>query len=65
MKAASLLDAKLKLINHTAKFRYASYDKGVATVDKNGKITAVGKGKCTILVFAPNGNPKKVTVTVS
>ena len=63
--SAVSVNKKLKLINHVERFRYRSYDNGVAKVDKNGKITAVGKGTCTILVFVPNGNPKKVTVTVS
>ena len=50
--------------SHAARYRYASDDKTVATVDKNGVITAVGKGTCHIYVYAQNGTSKKVSVTV-
>ena len=50
---------------HAAEFRYASSDKKIATVDKNGKITGVAKGSCTIYVYARNGYAKKVKVTVN
>lgn len=49
---------------HAAEFRYASSDKKVATVDKKGKIKAVGKGSCTIYVYSRNGYTKKISVTV-
>jgi uncharacterized protein YjdB len=49
---------------HVAKFRFLSYDKSVATVDKNGKITAKGTGECVIHVFAHNGLTQVVNVTV-
>ena len=49
---------------HAAEFRYASSDKKVATVDKTGKIKAVGKGECIIYVYSRNGYTKKITVTV-
>lgn len=50
--------------SHVATFRYASSNTKVAKVDKNGKITAVGKGTCYIYVYAANGLAKKVKVTV-
>ena len=50
--------------NHAARYRYASDNKAVATVDENGKITAVGKGTCHIYVYAQNGTSKKVSVMV-
>ena len=59
-----LQDSKKKGVEHVAKFRYQSTNKAVATVDANGKITAVGKGKCTIYIFANNGKLKSVKVTV-
>lgn len=67
IKASTVLVDKNKkqLTNaHTTEFRYATSDKNVATVSKKGKIKAVGKGKCTIYVYARNGHAKKVTVTV-
>ena len=69
----SKIQAKVVLVNpakkqlsdaHAAQFRYASSDKKVAMVDKNGKITAKAKGTCNIYVYAKNGYAKKVTVTV-
>ncbi len=58
-KRKSLSDA------HAPMFRYASTNKKVATVNKKGKIKAVGKGQCYIWVYAKNGYGKKVKVTVS
>ena len=49
---------------HAAEFRYASSDKNIATVNKNGKIKGVAKGTCTIYVYSRNGYAKKVSVTV-
>lgn len=50
--------------SHTAHFRYVSSDKSVATVSKNGKIKAVGKGTCDVYVYGKNGCGKKIKVTV-
>ncbi|SEL56060.1 Ig-like domain (group 2) [Butyrivibrio sp. ob235] len=50
--------------NHAAKFRYKSTNKSIATVDKNGKVTGISAGKCTIYVYSKNCLAKKVTVTV-
>ena len=49
---------------HAAKFRYASSDKEIATVDKKGRIKGVKAGKCDIYVYALNGFQQKVSVTV-
>ncbi len=49
---------------HAKQFRYASTDKKVATVSAKGKIKAVGKGSCTVYVYARNGYAKKVNVKV-
>ncbi|MCI5501561.1 MAG: Ig-like domain-containing protein [Lachnospiraceae bacterium] len=49
---------------HAKEFRFASSDKKVATVTEKGVIKAVGKGTCTIYVYAKNGYAKKVKVTV-
>ena len=51
--------------SHAAKLRYLSTDTKVATVSKSGKITAKGKGTCTIYVYAVNGARKAVKVTVN
>ena len=58
-------DSNKKLLpkGHAAKLRYATTDKNVAYV-KNGKIVANGKGNCTIYVYAINGFPEKISVTV-
>lgn len=55
---------KLPLFGHTAKFRYDISNKKVATVSKDGKITAKGKGTCYVYIYAVNGCAKKVKVTV-
>ncbi len=49
---------------HAKQFRYATTNKKVATVSARGKIKAVGKGSCTIYVYARNGYAKKVKVKV-
>jgi len=49
---------------HGRQFRYASSDESVASVDKNGKITAKGSGTCYIYVYAKNGYARKIKVTV-
>lgn len=55
---------KLPLFGHTAKFRYDTSNKKVATVSKDGKITAKEKGTCYVYIYAVNGCAKKVKVTV-
>lgn len=49
---------------HAREFRYDSGDPSVATVSKSGRITAKGKGKCVVYVYARNGFVQKVNVTV-
>ena len=49
---------------HTAHLRFASDNREVVKVDKNGKITALKKGTCKVYVYAKNGCTKAVTVTV-
>ena len=53
-----------ELLNHTAKVRYYSGDTNVATVNENGKVTAVAEGKCRIWAIATNGVRTSVGVTV-
>ena len=55
---------KLMPKSHAATLRYMSSNKKVATVSKSGKITAKGKGTCTITAFAHNGGSKNIKVTV-
>ena len=49
---------------HAKELRYATSNPSVATVTAKGKIKAVGKGTCTVYVYARNGYTKKVKVTV-
>ncbi|WP_196810170.1 Ig-like domain-containing protein [Butyrivibrio sp. WCD3002] len=51
--------------NKVAKFRFASTNPAVATVDKDGNVTGVGAGTCDVYVYAVNGLAKKVAVTVT
>ncbi len=37
---------------------------GFATMQEEGRVTAVGKGKCTVYVYAVSGVSKKIKVTV-
>jgi len=57
-------DKKRTLINHTPEFRYATTDSKVAVVSEKGKITAKGKGFCSVYVYAPNGCAQKIKVVV-
>ena len=57
-------DKKRTLINHTPEFRYATSDSKVAVVSEKGKITAKGKGSCSVYVYAPNGCAQKIKVVV-
>ena len=56
--------AEKEPLTHIAALRYRSDDKTVAKVDKDGVITAVNKGTCTVYVIAQNGLYQEVTVTV-
>jgi uncharacterized protein YjdB len=64
IKASEVKDEKKKTIKQHRKIKYESDNKKVAKVDKKGKITAKGKGKTTIYVYAQNGLYKKIAVTV-
>ena len=67
IKAKTVLVSKNKkdLTNkHARKFRYASTDKLVATVSSKSVIKGKAKGTCYIYVYARNGFPKKIKVTV-
>lgn len=55
---------KLMAKGHAAVLRYLSSNKKVAVVGKTGKITAKGKGTCTVYVFTHNGISKSIKVTV-
>ncbi len=46
---------KKKALKHVAALRYYTGNKKVATVSKKGRITAKGKGTCTVYVIANNG----------
>ena len=61
-----LVDSKKKMLSdkHAATFRYASSNKKIAAVDKNGKVIAKKVGTCYIWVYAKNGYAKKVKITV-
>ncbi len=51
--------------NHAAKLRYKTTNDNVAKVDKNGNVTGVNAGTCTVYVYAQNGRAQKVAVTVN
>ena len=55
---------KLMTSGHAPTLRYMTTNSKVATVSKKGKITAKGKGTCTIYVYAHNGVYKSIKVTV-
>ena len=55
---------KLMPKSHVATLRYMTSNKKVATVNSSGKVTAKGKGTCTIVAFAHNGVSKNIKVTV-
>ena len=51
-------------ILHVPQYRYLSSNTAVVKVDKNGTLTAIGKGTATVLVYSPNGYPTAIKVTV-
>lgn len=61
-----LVNRKRKQLSdaHAKEFRYDSSDGAVATVSKSGKITAKGKGKCVVYVYARNGYARTINVNV-
>lgn len=50
--------------NLSANFVYSSTKKSVVTVDSQGKVTAVGRGKANIVAKSNDGSNKKVTIKV-
>lgn len=59
-----LWNRKKKVLKHVAALRYYTGNKKVAAVSKKGRITAKGKGTCTVYVIANNGVAKKIKVKV-
>ena len=61
-----LVDKKKKQLSdgHAKEFRYATSNKNIATVDKNGKVKGVAAGTCKIYVYSRNGLAKTVKITV-
>lgn len=57
-------NSKKKLLGHGGTIRYYSTKTKVATVDKNGHIKAIAKGKAKIYAMAENGKKAVVTITV-
>ncbi len=53
-----------KIIETDGDVTWTTSDSKVATVDKNGKITAVGTGTATITATDKDGNTKSIKVTV-
>ena len=69
LKKGKTLELKVSAIKPqdalNQKVKWTSSDEKVATVDKNGKVTAVGKGTCTITCSLQGGKAKatvKITV---
>ena len=58
------LKAKLKPKGSTAKIKWKSSKKKIASVSKNGTVTARKKGKAVITAQLPNGKKAKCKVTV-
>ena len=58
------LTVKLKDEDKTQNAVYQSSDLSVATVDKNGKITAVGEGTATITIAVEGAKNAEITVNV-
>lgn len=64
-KAVLMNKKKKQLSNrHAREFRFASGNPKVASVSSSGIIKAVGKGSCTVYVYARNGYTKAIKVTV-
>ena len=68
LKKGKTLDLAAKLkrtpAGATAKFTWESSDEEVATVDKNGIVTALKKGTATITVTTKSGLGAKVKIKV-
>ena len=55
---------RLPFIQQHRKIKYESDNKKVVTVEPNGKLKGVKKGKATVYVYAQNGIFKTIKVTV-
>ncbi|MCR5792108.1 MAG: family 43 glycosylhydrolase [Lachnospiraceae bacterium] len=64
IKAKEVKKLRKKAISVHKKICYESDNTAVATVNKNGKIKAVGRGKCKVYAYAQNGVYKQINVTV-
>ena len=64
IKATVTKASKKVKVKSILKIRYESSNINVAKVTSKGKITAKGKGTCTIYVYTQNGVRKTVKVTV-
>jgi len=53
-----------KVVKHVRLVRYYSSNANVAVVNGNGKVKAVGKGRCVVYAIANNGVRTSVKVTV-
>lgn len=60
---ASAVRQNKKINTHVA-LKFISSNRKIAKVNSKGRVTAVGKGKCTIYIFAQNGVYAKVNVRV-
>ena len=64
IKASEVKEEKKKTIQQHRKIKYESDNKKVVTVEPNGKLKGVKKGKATVYVYAQNGIFKTIKVTV-
>ena len=55
----------MKVSGANGSVTWSSSDESVATVDQNGKVTRVGKGKCTVTVTDESGRSVKCIVRCS
>ena len=62
--SASAVKSGKKFIDHSAKFRYITDNKTIATVSSKGTVKAVAAGNCKIYVQTVNGIWKSISVTV-
>lgn len=66
LKSKTTVQKKVKVKNHVGKngVRYESDNAKIATVNKNGVVKGIKKGKCNIYAYTQNGVCKKIKVTV-
>lgn len=64
IKASAVKASKKASVKTILKTRYESSNVKVAKVTAGGKITAAGKGTCTVYVYTQNGVSKAIKVTV-